>query len=260
MIKLDKNLKISLRFLLKEKYKFTELQILNVNENLNRKILNDIKKLNNGYPVDYLIGYKYFLNCKIDLSKKPLIPRTETEYWVENEIKNIPNRKMNILDMYAGSGCVGIAILKNTKNTNVTFVDIKRNFIEQIKINLYINKINSRYKLIKSNRFKNIKTKFNIIFANPPYVASNFHNKNLKFEPKIALFSKDNGLYEICNFLKEAYNFLLPEGYIVMEFGFGQKKYIDKYLKSLKIYIKWEFYKDQFGKYRYLKVYNNNYE
>ena len=87
-------------------------------------------------PVDYQIGFIPFFHTKIDLSERPLIPRPETEYWTEQfviELKTkVANKALQIADVFAGSGCIGIAILKNTKNTKVDFFEIDKTFVNQI--------------------------------------------------------------------------------------------------------------------------------
>jgi len=175
----------------------------------------DLKRLTKGEPIDYVIGFTQFCGCKIDLSQKPLIPRPETEYWTEKVIEKL-----------------------------------------KIKINLKLNKTKSgRYKIIQSDIFNKIKSKYNYILANPPYIAKNRQNKIqksvLEFEPKGALFGGKDGLFYIRKFLGKARDFLNKDGRIYMEFDSIQKKEIGKILKKLN-YKNYEFFKDQFGKWRYL--------
>ncbi len=245
-----------INWLLKEKY----------NNKPSKKFLKDVKRLTGGEPLDYVIGFTNFGvppgSCKIDLSKKPLIPRPETEFWVQQAVKDILKNSSlpgcYVLDMFAGSGCVGLAILKNIKNAKVDFSDKEVEAIAQIKINLKLNKINKkRYKIIKSDVFLNIKNKYDFIFANPPYIPTKNRNKIqksvLKYEPKNALFGGGDGLFYINKFVKQAKNYLNTGGKIYMEFDPPQKNKIEKILKKYK-YKNWEFYKDQYGKYRWVMV------
>src|SRR3989344_2025483 len=267
-------------WLLKEKYhnKPTE------------KFKKDIKRLEAEEPLDYVIGFTEFLGCRIDLSKKPLIPRPETEFWVEKAMNELNNpsslnssghstprvsdskrQNLRILDVFSGSGCIGIAILKHVKNTKVTFAEKDKKILQQIKINLTLNNFpNNRYKVIPSDVFSNIVGKYDYIFANPPYIAKvNKHRLQesvAKYEPKIALFGGQDGLLYIRKFLYQAQNFLRDHGKIYMEFDSIQKKEIEKIFihqnflnknfgRQEKLgYKSWKFYKDQYGKSRYLVV------
>ncbi len=256
-------LKKEIEWLLKEKY----------NGRFTKKAQKDGRKLKKGYPLAYLIGNQPFLNCEIDLKYKPFIPRPETEYWTERVVGNIKKnkkRKIQCLDMFAGSGCVGIAILKNISYAQVDFKEINKKFLKQIKINLEINNINKeRYRIIQSDIFKNIDiksvdvrhlhngyVKYDYILANPPYIAHNDEGIQLsvkKYEPKRAFYSKNNGLEIIKRFLKDAENYLNENGKIYMEFGHGQKNEITKILKNYG-YENYQFFKDQYGKWRWIEI------
>ena len=235
---------------------------------LTDKAKKDITLLEKGVLVDYVIGYKKFLDCKIDLREKPLIPREETEFWMGKAIRNVSLRateSLRVLDMFAGSGCCGIAVLKNVPNSYCDFVDIDDNCLKQIRFNLKLNNIDKkRYKVIKSNIFEKLlvsdtNNKYDLILANPPYIGfcekKKVQKSVLNFEPKRALFAKNNGLYFIEQFLKQAKNYLLQDGVIYLEFGYNQKKAIEKLLKKLS-YSNFNFNKDQFDKFRFLEIKN----
>ena len=103
--------------------------------------LADVKRLEEGEPLDYVIGWREFLGCRIDLSEWPLIPRVETEWWTESVIEKIGQQPAQVLDIFAGSGCIGLAILKHCPQAEVTFVDSEENCVRQIRKNLKINQL-----------------------------------------------------------------------------------------------------------------------
>jgi release factor glutamine methyltransferase len=211
---------------------------------------------------------KKFLNCKIDISKGVFIPRVETEFWVKKSLKDCKLQiakgkleKPKFLDIFSGSGCIGIAILKNIRSSYVDFVDIDENAIEQIKINLKLNKISpKRYRIIKSDVFERVKGRYDFIFANPPYVAKErleeVQESVKKLEPKISWYGGRGGLKYIKKFLKEAKNHLKENGIIFMEIDPLQKEEVEKILKK-ESYKKFKFYKDQFKKIRWVKIWKN---
>ncbi len=251
-----------INWLLKEKYPhYQKIGVGASNKKLPAQFRKDIEKLKRGEPLDYVIGFTNFLGCKIDLSKRPLIPRIETEFWTNTAIENIRNSKaknVSCLDIFAGSGCIGIAVLKNMKNTKVDFTEKEDKYLKQIKINLKINNIKKhRYKIIHSDLFNKIRRNYDYIFANPPYIAITRQNKIqksvLKFEPSLALFGGKDGLFYIRKFLKKAKNHLNKNGNIYMEFDIIQKKEIEKMVKMFG-YNKYQFFKDQYSKWRYVVI------
>lgn len=228
----------------------------------------DNVRLQKGEHVDYVIGFVDFLGCKIDLSKKPFIPRPETEYWIGQAIQEVQksnNCKKNVpvacLDMFSGSGCIGVAVLKYVPRSYVDFGEKQKRLLLQIRLNAKKNGIEKkRYHVIQSDVFSNIKGKYDYIFANPPYIAELRKNKVqasvLSHEPREALFAGRDGLDIIRPFLNRAEAFLAPGGKIYLEFDSFQKRFIDRYLKKLR-YQSRQFFKDQYGKWRWVKIVYN---
>ena len=240
-----------IRWILQDKYK----------NKSNPGIAKDLARIDSGKSLDYIIGWKPFLNCKIDLSFKPLIPRPETEFWTEQVITAIRERSplpVKVLDIFSGSGCVGVAVLKNTKKTLVDFAEIDSRLARQISLNLKLNRISPRrYKVIKSDIFNKIKGKYDFILSNPPYIPTNRTSKVqrsvLKNEPHKALFSGTDGLEHIKKFLSRASEHLNANGQIWMEFGMGQKIAIEKIIRQK--YHHWQFKKDQYGRWRFVIIF-----
>ena len=89
-----------------------------------------------------------FLNCRIDLTKKVFEPRIETEFWVKKALREIKNlrlkiKNLKVLDIFAGTGCIGISVLKTCPEScrRIDFIDISKEAIKQVKVNLKLNKI-----------------------------------------------------------------------------------------------------------------------
>ena len=215
-------------------------------------------------PEEYKKGFVDFLGCKIDLSRRPLIPRPETEFWTKRAIIDLAElgaSKIRVLDIFSGSGCIGIAVAKNLPLSSVDFSDIEASAVEQIKINCEINAIASdRFRIFRSDIFAGIpEGKYDAILANPPYIdplkIGQVQKSVLDWEPGAALFAADKGLAQINEFLKQAKDFLTPEGFIYLEFDFSQKNDIMKIVKKEE-YSAPEFFKDQFGKWRFAKIFS----
>jgi release factor glutamine methyltransferase len=224
----------------------------------------DFKEL----PEAYKKGYTDFLGTRIDLSKRPLIPREETEYWVAlaiEEIKkriDLSKRPMTCLDLFSGSGCVGIAVLSKVSETRFDFGEIADDFLDQIRINLDLNRIDSaRYAIVKSDVFSAIIGKYDFILANPPYVATartDEIGEDVKaYEPMIALLAGTEGMDLIKTFLDGASDHLEEKGVVYMEMDPQQKEAVSRIMDESvenKKYSSYEFLNDQFGRTRVLKI------
>lgn len=205
-------------------------------------------------PVQYILGYTYFLGLKIKVNENVLIPRRETEEVTLKAIELI-NKMVspNVLDLCTGSGAIAISIRKMTKAV-VTASDISNLALEVAKENAIIN--NTSINFLESDLFNSINDKFDLIISNPPYLSEK--DKKLmspivyKNEPNIALFASDNGLYYYKKILDEALNYLKNDKYLVLEIGDDEKDSIILYAKSKYPNIEYQAYNDMQNKNRIL--------
>ena len=183
------------------------------------------KLLKKDYPVQKIINRQIMQNVYIDLSYKVLIPRYETEELILECYKYIDNNS-NVLDLGCGSGFIGLAIKKNI-NANVVMIDNSLAAIKQTMKNAKINDLDVT--VFKSNWFRKIK---NQIVSNPPYLNKEIKVDNsLKYEPKKALFAKDEGFFHYNKILENAKGFLNSNGHIIFEIDpFIAKILKEKYL------------------------------
>lgn len=229
-------------------------ELLKVSKNLDK----DYKKLKEGYPVQYLIGYVDFYGYKINVDKNVLIPRWETELLVEKTIKYINkifNKTIKILDLGTGSGDISIA-LKKKIDSDVTACDISDDALVVAKKNALNN--NADITFINSDIFNNINDKYDVIISNPPYIEKDeiIMDSVKKYEPHLALYAKDGGLYFYKEILKEAKQYLNKKFIIAFEIGYWQSEKITdiakQYFNDAKIITE----KDYVGKDRYIFVIN----
>ncbi len=240
------NIERDLQLLFKDKYK----------GNWQKEFLKDAERIKRGEPLDFVIGWMPFLKCRIDLRYTPLIPRPETEYWTEQAIKVIKKKKSaKVLDVFSGSGAIGIAVLAHAKHAKVDFGEYIPVLVNQIKLNLRLNKISTkRYKVFNSDVFKNIRGKYDFILANPPYIPlarkKKVHPSVVGYEKASSLWGGKDGLFFIKKFLAQAKNHLSTGGEIWMEFDTPEK---DKIAALSKKYgLAPDFRKDQYGRYRFV--------
>ena len=143
----DKNTKRDVNFLIKD---LPDMLSPYQKTKLNKQI----KKLILGTPLAYVMGYTEFLNCKITVSEKTLIPRPETELLCDNIIKSyqkVSPNSLKILDLCSGSGCIGVSVQK-ALNCTVNAVEIDDDAIKIIRKNAKIT--NAKIKIIKSDMFE----------------------------------------------------------------------------------------------------------
>lgn len=222
-------------------------------------ITSGIKRLEQGEPVQYIVGNVDFYGYKINVDKRVLIPRFETEELVENTINYIKkyfSLPIDILEVGTGSGCISIALKKELEIVNITASDISRDALEVAKLNAKEN--NADITFVNTDIYKGITKKFDCIISNPPYISKDEKIMDIVYnnEPHLALFANNNGLYFYEEILKNAKNILKDKYLICFEIGSTQgeqiKKISNKYLNDAKVIIK----KDLEKRDRMIFIYN----
>lgn len=228
-------------------------ELIKVSKNIDK----DYKKLLKGYPIQYLIGYVNFNGLIVKIDNNTLIPRYETELLVEktlNYLKKLQIKNPKILDLCTGCGCIALYLKKNI-NAQVTASDISLKALRMAKLNSKIN--NLKIDIIKSNLFKKINDKYDLIISNPPYVKIGEKvSKVVKYEPKKALYAKDNGNYFIKKIIKESKHYINKKSIIALETNSYNKEEIKKYAKKIFPDAKIIIEKDLNNKNRYLFIIN----
>lgn len=203
-----------------------------------------VRRRSQGEPVAYILNQKHFYGYEFFVDHRVLIPRPETELLVErafDEIKKLSHAP-KILDLGAGSGCIGLTILKRNPGAQAVLVDADSGPIEVIKINAERLEVSDRLQVLHTRvqdlpshldhlkasgggDFSTDSSKFDLVLANPPYIGRedlNIDANVKKFEPDSALFAEDQGLAEIKSWLPIAVESASQGGAIIFEIGWKQ--------------------------------------
>ncbi|MCD0471206.1 peptide chain release factor N(5)-glutamine methyltransferase [Flavobacterium sp. JAS] len=159
-----------------------------------------LAQLKQEVPIQYLLGKTNFYGLDFEVNENVLIPRPETEELVEWIIKeNATNdkvKKIRILDIGTGSGCIAISLAKNLPNAEVYGFDVSKKAIETAKKNAINNKVDVTFMFQDILELEQLKYNFDIIVSNPPYVRNlekeEIKKNVLEYEPHLALFVDDN--------------------------------------------------------------------
>ena len=220
--------------------------LLNSNLVLKKIDLNNfyklIKQRSLGKPVAYLTNKKFFWNSEFFITNNILIPRPDTELLVENVLRlTKQKKKINILDIGVGSGCILLSILKERQAFYGTGIDISKKCLNICKINAINLKVSTRLKLFKSDVDKFNFGKYDLIVSNPPYIKTcklkYLERDIVGFEPKLALNGGLDGLLEIRKVIKKSSELIKKNGKLILEIGFDQKNKVINLLKKEGFYI-----------------------
>ena len=237
---LDAQLILSNIMKVKREYLITNNK-LTISEKIMQKYHLAIKRRIKREPVAYITGKKEFWSDNYLVNRGTLIPRPETELLIYKIINFFKNKKINILDIGTGTGCILLSILKELNYSKGVGIDISPQAIQAAKINS--KKLNlshrSKFKIFDLSKFNN--GKYDLIVSNPPYIPSN-EIKNLSkdiinYEPIIALNGGVDGLDLIKKVIYKSNHLLKRNGILALEIGYGQHQKVSSILTNHKYRI-----------------------
>ena len=207
-----------------------------ISEKIMEKYDTAIKRRIKREPVAYITGKKEFWSEDFIVNHATLVPRPETELLIYKVINFFKNKKINILDMGTGSGCILLSILKELNFSRGTGIDISTKAIETAKINSRnLNLLNqAKFKVFDLNKY-NI-GKYDLIVSNPPYVPSrdikNLSEDIANYEPLIALDGGIDGLDLIKKVIYKSNHLLKRKGLLALEIGHNQYSRVTRILRN----------------------------
>ncbi len=189
-----------------------------------------------GKPLSYITHTKEFMSLPFFVNSSVLIPRPDTEILVEEVLtiaKNIKNP--TILDIGTGSGCIGLSIASYLKEGSLCVTDISPEAIAIAKKNADNLSLRS-ISFYCGDLFEPVQgLNFDIIVSNPPYIAYeeiNSISKEVKdYEPSLALFGAEKGLFFYKKIISESKNHFKKEGFLAFETGIGQAEQVSNLMK-----------------------------
>lgn len=179
-----------------------------------------------GEPVAYLTGTREFYGREFAVTPAVLIPRPETELLVELALQRLPaDVARRVLDLGAGSGCIGVTIAAERPKMQVTLVDASTAALAVAAENA------RRWAprntcCVASDWYDGVDgERYDVIVANPPYVAegdAHLQQGDLRFEPHAALAAGNDGLRDLRHIIAQAPRHLHAGGWVLLEHGHDQ--------------------------------------
>jgi len=219
-----------------------------------------IAKIDEGYPIAYLIGDVSFYGYPFKVNENVLIPRFETETLIEKTIKLIKSLNLensNLIDLGTGSGVIAITLKKEIPSLNITAIDKSKESLKVAIENSKLNNVNVDFQNQDIFNYE-LPENISIVISNPPYIEEDSnYNQNVLYEPKEAIFvSNINPLIYYEQILKIAKEQITKKHLIAFEIDEDHKedmhKLCKKYFPSDNIVIE----KDLAGKNRYAFIYS----
>ena len=223
---------------------------MEVSKEVEDEYLKSLSLLEEGYPLQYLLGEWDFYGRTFKVEEGVLIPRSETEILVEKVLERIPFDEERIgFEIGVGTGCISITLLLERSKLIMYGDDIQDKAIELARTNAKIHKVENRFILKKGNMFEPVEGMvFDFVVSNPPYIPESEWEKlprGVRLEGRVSLIGGKYGYEFYERFGKNIERFLKEGGFFALEIGHDQGKVLKELF--LKEGFSVEIFKDYGG-------------
>lgn len=193
-----------------------------------------------GEPVAYLIGEWEFYGLPLDISPDVLIPRPDTEVLVEQAVEYLKNQgSCRVLDLCAGSGCIGLAVASQVPQVRVTLGELSEGALKVCRQNIRRTGMSGRVIPVSINALETPERtlgEFQCIISNPPYIptadVAELDASVKDYEPHMALDGGEDGLDFYRAISEKWKDALVPGGRLYFEVGIGQADSVLRLMRS----------------------------
>ena len=223
----------------KNREQFLRDMSLYASDEVEAKVAELMNRRLEGEPVAYLIGEWEFYGLPLDISRDVLIPRADTEVLAEQAIlaARAAGEGARVLDLCAGSVCVGLAVAANAPQCRTVLADVSEEALKICRQNIRRNDLNARVTCVQADARQapsSVLWDFDVIASNPPYIPTRdidgLDSSVRDYEPHLALDGGDDGLDFYRDIAEKWRTALRLGGVLLFEVGIGQAADVEQIL------------------------------
>jgi release factor glutamine methyltransferase len=208
-------------------------------------------------PLQYLLGAQEFCGLEFEVNPSVLIPRPETELLVQEVIRRGSLRQGAVLvDVGTGSGCLAVTLATIMQEARIVATDQSAEALQTAKRNAAKQGVEQRIEWLEGDllaplRDMNMAGAVEVMVSNPPYIAESdwagLQPEVRLFEPRAALLAGARGTEFHERLLRDAHEFLVAGGVLLLEVGAGQAQAVREFAEGLGRYVGLQVLKDAGG-------------
>lgn len=205
-----------------------------------------------------IVGHEWFYDRKFKVTKDTLIPRPETEEWLDRVLRMLPKKTLKVLDIGTGTGVLAITHKLERPEDKVTATDISKEALTVAEKNA--KQLGADITFKQGDLFEPVADQtFDVILCNPPYIGEDELNvmdqSVIDHEPKSALFAEDNGLAIYYKISYTIPKYLNPNAQIFLEIGYKQGEKVAEIFQKALPQASIEIWKDFSGLDRVIAIF-----